>query len=190
MCIRDRGDVVVLDENAVGKIEAVIFAAATADGVLVENAQAGDGFARVEDFGARVLDSLDIFAGEGGYAAHTLHQVEDDALACQYDTSIVTNYGDGLALAEADSVEDLGMANNFVASARFAVEAGEDVEETRDAADAGEDALLLSEDGRSSAKAGLDGERRGDVAGGLVFDEGLFEDGFNAACLLYTSRCV
>ncbi len=43
------GDVVVLDEDAVLQVEAVIDAAAAADGVLVEGAEAGDGLAGVED---------------------------------------------------------------------------------------------------------------------------------------------
>src|ERR1019366_6153953 len=39
------GDVVVLDQDPVLQVVAVVVAAAAADGVLVEDAQAGDGFA-------------------------------------------------------------------------------------------------------------------------------------------------
>ena len=45
------GDVVVLDEDAVLQVEAVVEASAAADGVLVQRAQAGDGLAGVEDLG-------------------------------------------------------------------------------------------------------------------------------------------
>src|ERR1019366_8887032 len=45
------GDVVVLDQDSVLQVVAVVVAAAAADGVLVEDAQAGDGFAGVEDAG-------------------------------------------------------------------------------------------------------------------------------------------
>jgi hypothetical protein len=55
--LEDRGqaaaerDVVVLDEDSVLQVEAVVDAAAAADGVLIQRAQAGDGLAGVEDFG-------------------------------------------------------------------------------------------------------------------------------------------
>ena len=42
-------DVVILDEHAVGKIEAVILSAAAAHGIFVDHAQARRGFARVEN---------------------------------------------------------------------------------------------------------------------------------------------
>ena len=42
-------DVVVLDQHAVGKIEAVILAAAAAHRILVDHAQAGRGLARIEN---------------------------------------------------------------------------------------------------------------------------------------------
>ena len=50
-------DVIVLDENAVGEIEAMVFAAAATNGVFVEDAQAGYGLACIEDFGAGVAGS-------------------------------------------------------------------------------------------------------------------------------------
>ena len=43
-------NMIVLDQNAIGKIEAVILAAAAAHRVLVENAQPGNGLARIENF--------------------------------------------------------------------------------------------------------------------------------------------
>ena len=55
------GDVVVLDEDAVLEVEAVIGAAAAADGIFVEGAQAGDGFAGVEESGGFVF--LDLALG-------------------------------------------------------------------------------------------------------------------------------
>ena len=49
-------DVVVLDENAGGQIDAVIGAAAAQHGVLFQRAQAGHGLARVEHVGVRALE--------------------------------------------------------------------------------------------------------------------------------------
>ena len=63
------GDVIVFDEDAVLQIEAVIDAAAAADGVFIEHAEAGDGFAGVEDLGFCAGDGFDELVGEGGDAA-------------------------------------------------------------------------------------------------------------------------
>jgi hypothetical protein len=95
----------------------------------------------------------------------------------------VTNDGDGLALAKAYPVEDLRMADDFVPSARFAVEPAENIEETRDATDSRENALLFGDDGGSGAQRGLDGHGRGHIAGGLILSECLLQNGFDAAAL-------
>ena len=50
------GDVVVLDENAVGEVEAMVFSASAADRVLIEDAEARDGFAGVENCDAGSFD--------------------------------------------------------------------------------------------------------------------------------------
>ena len=76
----DVGEVVVLDEQAVVQADAVVVAAAGADGVFVEQAEAGDGLARVVDLGSGALDAADEAVGEGGDAGDALEEVEDDAL--------------------------------------------------------------------------------------------------------------
>ncbi len=94
------GDVVVLDQDAVLQVEAVVEAAAAADGVFIERAQAGDGLAGVEDFGLRLHggDGADVLVGERGDAGHALHQVEDDALGGEDAGGVGADDGDGLAL--------------------------------------------------------------------------------------------
>ena len=140
-------DVVVLDEDSVLQVEAVVDAAAAADGVLIQRAQAGDGLAGVEDFGLGFGggDGADEFVGEGGDAGHALHEVEDDALGGEDAGGVGADDGDGLALADADAVEDLGVGDDFEAAGgfHFSVER----EEGGDAADAGDDAGLLGDDG-------------------------------------------
>ena len=66
-----------------------------------------------------------------------------------------------------------------VRACRF--EAGEDLEDARDAAEAGDDQFLAGNDGGCGAQVGVDGEVRGEVAGRFVFSEGLFEQGVDAA---------
>ena len=62
------GDVVVLDEDRVVEAEAVIGAAAAADGVFLEGAKAGRRLARIADPGVRVGDAGDEAGGRRGDA--------------------------------------------------------------------------------------------------------------------------
>jgi hypothetical protein len=113
------GDVIVLDENAGGEIDAVIGAAAAKDGVFLKGAQAGDGLARVEDAGVRALNGVGELARERGDAADVLQQVEDDALATEQDARVVANDGQHLAGMDAHAVEDFRMADDFKAGLRL-----------------------------------------------------------------------
>ena len=96
-------DVIVLDEDPILQVEPVVEAAAAADGVFIQRAQAGDGLAGVEDLGLGFCggDRADVFVGEGGDAGHALHQVEDDALGGEDAGGVGADDGDGLALLDA-----------------------------------------------------------------------------------------
>ncbi len=62
-------DMIVLDQDAVGKPETVVFAAAAADGVFLKDAQAGQCFARIHDLrmiAADISDDLVRFRGDPG----------------------------------------------------------------------------------------------------------------------------
>ena len=74
---------VVLHQDAVVEREPVVDAPAAADAVLLEDAQAGRGLARVEHLRAVRLDGLDEPARERGDPAHALHEVQRGALAGQ-----------------------------------------------------------------------------------------------------------
>ena len=71
---------VVLDEHGVVEPEAVVAAAAAADGVLLKGAQPGRGLAGADDAGAVWRDSGDEVARGGGDAAEAAQEVERDAL--------------------------------------------------------------------------------------------------------------
>ena len=73
------GEVVVLGQHAVEKTEAVIDAAAGADGEAFEFAEPGGGFTGVEDDGFGSAYCIDEAAGEGGDAAEALEEVERGA---------------------------------------------------------------------------------------------------------------
>ncbi len=65
----------------------------------------------------------------------------------KYNARIVDDDGDGLPFAHAHAVEDLGVAGDFGVRGDGAVEHGEDIEDARDAAQSGEHAVLLGENG-------------------------------------------
>ncbi len=77
----DRGDVVLLDEHGVEQADAVILAAAAADGVLLREAQARQCLARIEDARARAGDDLDECARRRCGARERLEEVQRRALA-------------------------------------------------------------------------------------------------------------
>src|SRR5262249_36035276 len=106
-------DVVVLDENAVGQIQAVVHAAATAHSVLVEHPPAGNGLARVENAGVRADHGIHIFAGERCDSAHALQYVQYYALAGEQYARVVPHYSDLLATVRAHAVKYLGMGGDF-----------------------------------------------------------------------------
>ncbi len=74
------GDVVVLDQHRIVEAEAVIDAAAGADRVFLERAQAGRRLARAGDARARALDRGHIARGERSDAAQAAEEIERGAL--------------------------------------------------------------------------------------------------------------
>ena len=90
-------DVIVLDENAGGEIDAVIGAAAAKHRVFLQRAHAGHGLARVEHAGVRALNRVGIFARERGDAAQVLQQIQDHALATEQHARVVADHGQHLA---------------------------------------------------------------------------------------------
>ena len=74
------GQMVVFDEQAVIQAHAVVMPPTGEDGVFVEEAQTGHGFAGVEDLSGGALDAADKFLREGGDAAHALEKIQDHAL--------------------------------------------------------------------------------------------------------------
>ena len=108
-----KSDVVVLDKNAAGKVDAVIGAAAAEHSVLFERPHAGDGFASIEHARVRALDRVCILARKRCDSAHVLQQVQNHALATQQHACVVANDGQHLAGMGANAVEDLGMAHDF-----------------------------------------------------------------------------
>src|SRR5207237_7545763 len=88
---------VLLDEDRVVEPGPVIRAAAAADRVLLERAEAGCRLARVEDRRAGAVDSVDEGARERGDPTETAEQVERGAFAREDRACRPTDLGDPLA---------------------------------------------------------------------------------------------
>src|SRR6266487_1225979 len=80
-----RADVVVLDQQGVAEAHAVVLAAAGADRVLGELAEAGEGLAGVADDRAGALDRRHERRGERGHAGEVAEQVQQRPLRRQHD---------------------------------------------------------------------------------------------------------
>src|SRR5262249_58036761 len=79
-------DVVILDEHRIVEAEAMVEAAAAADRVFLERAQAGRGFARAADARLGVGDFLHEHGRRRGDAGEVAEEVERDALGRQNRT--------------------------------------------------------------------------------------------------------
>ena len=89
---------IVLDQDGVVQAHAVIGDAAGRRGGFFKNAQAGSGLAGVEDLAACALDGVDELAGERGYAAEALEEVEGDAFAGEQSAGASADSGDDVAI--------------------------------------------------------------------------------------------
>ena len=96
---------------------------------------------------------------------------------------MVADDGYGLVLLHLHAVEDFRVVDDFEAALVVAAELAEDLEDDGDGSGAGDNAGLFGDDRAAGAEAGFDGEGGGDVVGGLVLEEGGFEDGPDALAL-------
>ncbi len=176
-------DVIVLDQDSIRKIESMILTAAAAYGVFVDHAQAGSGFASIENAGFRAGDGIDELAGHGGDAAHALHEIQDDALTGKNHARVVADDGDGLTFVQTHTIENFGMRGDFVMRSDGAIEGGVNVEDAGDAADAGENAILFGENGGGGALVGIDAGVAGGVAGGAVLEQRVLNDRSDASAV-------
>ena len=93
------GEVVVLDQHGVGEPQAVVGAAAGADGGLLEEAEAGEGLARIEDAdpGVGLVGRLDEAGREGGDAGEVAEEVQRSALGGEDRAQGPADIEDGVA---------------------------------------------------------------------------------------------
>ena len=162
------GEMVVLGQHAVVEAEAVVGAAAGADGEALEFAESGSGLAGVEDDGACSSHGVDEVTGQGGDAAETLEEIERGAFGGEKGAG-----GAGGGEDEVTGSEDVAVVfaeGNFDGGIDLAEDFSSDF-------GAGEDGVFLGDDaGRRMVVGGNEAFRR-DIAGAEVFGEGA-GDGF------------
>ena len=73
------------------------------------------------------------------------------------------------------------MSSDLIVSCDGAIERGVNVENARNAAEAGDNALLLGEDGGGSALIGIDAGVAGGIARGAVLGERVLQNGRDAS---------
>ena len=151
---------VVFQQDHVEKTHAVVFTAADLHGHLVQYAHAGRGLAGVEDFGVQSFEPRDVNGGLRRYAAHALHDVEDDAFGLQQRTQAARYVKRHVA----------GFYAVAVVKHLLEVHVGvETVEYDPGDFDAGDDAFLLTQQAHAAVFAGRDARKRRVVAVADVF---------------------
>src|SRR5438034_9609327 len=97
-------NMIVLNQDSVGKIQAMVLPAAATHRVFIDHPQPRDRLPGIEDSGFSAGHSLDELTRERGNPAHTLQEIEDHALAGQNHTRVVPDTGYGLPLVHANPV--------------------------------------------------------------------------------------
>ena|SRR5690349_4269422 len=93
----------------------------------------------------------------------------------------MTNHGDRLPIMQPNSVEYLGVTDNFVVPHDRFIKAAEDLKNPIYGSQAGENAILFRMNGRCSPHARIDGCLGGGIAGGTIFEECSLQDFSDAA---------
>src|SRR5690242_7451768 len=87
-------NVIVFDENTIGKIETMVLPAAATHRVFIDHPQPGKSFARVKNSCLRPRDCIDEFPSQCSNAAHALQQIQNYALAGKNEAGVVPNDSD------------------------------------------------------------------------------------------------
>src|SRR5262249_36178502 len=97
---------IVLDQDAVEQPHPMVHTATARDRVFIKHAQAGAGFAGVNNASPRALNAIDISSRERSNTAQALKEIERDAFRHQDGTSRTTNICDRCAAGHGIGVGD------------------------------------------------------------------------------------
>src|SRR2546422_11737576 len=106
-------NMIVLNQDSVGKIQAMVLPAAATHRVFIDHPQPRDRLPGIEDSGFSAGHSLDELACESCNSAHTLQEIQDHSLAGKNEAGVVPNASDWLAFVQPHPIEDLPMRRNI-----------------------------------------------------------------------------
>jgi hypothetical protein len=159
--------VVVLDEDAVGQVEAVVGAATDPDGVLLQCPQAGRRLARIDHPRGGARDGGDVAGGDAGDPTEALEQVERDAFGAQQAAGRAGEVGDD------DPRRHGGALGDQRRHRHRRIDRGEDGPGDRQA---GQDALAFDQQVGPRRPAGPDDRLGRDIAPGQVLGQCHLDD--------------
>src|SRR5436305_9078950 len=136
------GNMIVLDQDSVGKVQTMVLPAAATHRVFIDHPQPRDRLPGIEDSGFSAGHSLDELTCERCNSAHTLQEIQDHALARENHTSVVSDDRYGLPLVQANPVKNLRMSSHFVVRSHSPVQHRVNVEHPRDTANPRQDTVL------------------------------------------------
>ena len=177
---RDRAsrqhNVIVLDQYTIRKIQAMILTPAAAHGIFVNHAQPWRRFAGIENMHTRAHDGIDELASDRRDTAHPLQEIKDHPLTGQNHPRVMLDDCNRLARVYRDAIKNRRMARDLIMRSYGAIERGVDVENSGNASEAGENALLFGDDGCRGALVGIYAGVTGRVARRAIFVQRILEN--------------
>ena len=174
-------NVIVLDQHAVGEIQPVILAAAAAHRVFVNHAQPRRRLAGIENPNARTLHRIHKLASGGRDSGHALQKIQDHPLTRQNHPRVMLDDRDLLPRVHPNAIKNRRMAGHLVMRNDRSVERRIDVENSRNASQAGKNAVLLGDNCRRSALVGIDAGVAGRIARRPIFVQRVLKNRGNAS---------
>ena len=160
---------VVFDEDGIVQAHTVVYAATCSDGVFLQDAQQGDGFAAAYDVCTVFGDFGYCASGSGGNAAQVRKIVERDAFSGEQRAGVAIDGGKRLTCADGLSVVDFGLE----VDARIHRLKGEACQ-----VHAGDDAIFAADEEELGGFVGCDDGGGCNVAApAQIFAQGLFYHG-------------
>ncbi len=172
------GDMVFLDKEGIKQADAVVVAAAAGHSILLRQAQAGQGFAGVEQFHRGALHQVGIVLAAGGHGGQGLEEVQGAAFAAEQGAGRAFQVEQRLVRADPFAIAYLPVhGDTRVELAEYRVDPG----------GAGDHGGFASNDGGLGQALGGN-QLRGDVAAADVFCQGAAHIGLDFAAEVVESE--
>ncbi len=167
----------------------MVLAAAAADSIFIQYAQARSSFAGIQNPCFCSMDGVNIFACGGGDPAQPLQNVQDYPLTGKQRPRIVPHHGNGLPFMQPHAIKNFPMTDDFRVADHVAVKVLIDLQNAGDCAYASENAVLLGQDSGGGALLCVNTGARGGIARCPVFKQSVFQNCAESAAVPVHSFC-